>query len=253
MITLRRAGERHHDRRREQQVWLTFDAQDRTDPLADGFGALESLDEDRLSPGADLPRRTRRDAEIITYVCRGGLACDGSVGRSGVLQAGEFQRTTPGRDGRHSETNASRTDWAHVFRLWLRPDKGGLEPGREQKRFSTADRRGGLCVVASPDARRGSLRLHQDALLYSALLGPGKHVVHELQEGRSAWLHLVEGEVTLGDVILSSGDGAGLTAERTVSLTAREETEILLVDLGPEHPRLLGAERPRPYNNGGVS
>lgn len=34
------------------------------------------------------------------------------------------------------------------------------------------------------------------------------------------------------DVVLSSGDGAGLTAERAVSLTAREETEILLVDLG---------------------
>ena len=244
MITLRRAGERRHDRRRDQQVWLTFDAQDRSDHLADGFGALASLDEDRLSPGAELPRRARRDAEIVTYVCRGALACDGSVGRSSVIQAGEFQRTTPGRSGGPGETNASRTDWAHVFRLWLRPSEAGLEPGREQKRFSTADRRGGLCVVASPDARRGSLRLHQDALLYSALLGPGKHVVHELGEGRSAWLHLVEGEITLGDVVLSSGDGAGFTAERAVSLTAREETEILLVD--------LGAERPLSHSNGGV-
>jgi quercetin 2,3-dioxygenase len=61
--------------------------------------------------------------------------------------------------------------------------------------------------------------------------------VHELRDGRSAWLHLVEGEVTLGDVVLSTGDGAGLTAERAVSLTAREETEILLVDLGAERPR----------------
>ena len=244
MITLRRAGARRHDRRREQQVWLTFDAQDRTDPLADGFGALEGLDEDRLSPGAELPRRTRRDAEIITYVCRGALACDGSTGRSGVLQAGEFQRTTPGLDVRHAETNASRTDWAHVFRLWLRPFEAQLDPGREQKRFSTAERRNGLYVVASPDARRGSLHLHQDAVVYSALLGPGSHVVHALGEGRGAWLHLVEGELTLGSVILVSGDGAGLTAERVVSFTAREETEILLVD--------LGAERPRSHNPGGV-
>ena len=68
------------------------------------------------------------------------------------------------------------------------------------------------------------------------MLGRGKHVVHELREGRSAWLHLVEGEVTLGDLVLSSGDGAGLTAERAVSLTAREETEILLIDLGAERP-----------------
>ena len=245
MITLRRTGQRYHDRRREQQVWLTFDAQDRTDPLADGFGALEGLDEDRLSPGAELPLRTRRDAEIITYVCRGGLACVDSGGRSGVLQAGEFQRTTPGRDVGRGETNASRTDWAHVFRLWLRPLKAGLDPGREQKRFSTAERRGGLCVVASPDARRGSLRLRQDAVLYSALLGPGTHVVHALGEGRGAWLHLVEGELTLGGVILVSGDGAGLTAERVVSFTAREETEVLLVD--------LGAERPPSHNSRGAS
>jgi redox-sensitive bicupin YhaK (pirin superfamily) len=233
MITLRRAGQRHHHRRRRHEVWLTFDPQDRTDPLADGFGALESLDEDRLSPGADLQRRPHRDAEIVTYVRDGALAYDDSNGRSGVIQAGEFQRATVGRGGHHSETNASRTDGAHVFQIWLRPAQAELEAGLEQKRFSAAERRGGLCVVASPDARRGSLRIHQDALLYSAMLGPGKHVVHELQLGRSAWLHLVEGEATLGDVVLSGGDGAGLTAERAVSLTAREETEILLVDLGP--------------------
>jgi redox-sensitive bicupin YhaK (pirin superfamily) len=244
MITLRRAAERHHDRRRKHEVWLTFDGRDRTDPLADGFGALETLDEDRLSPGADLPLRPHRYAEIVTYVCRGALTCDDSLGRSGVIQAGEFRRTTTGRRSRYTETNASRTDWAHVFQLWLRPAEAELEPEREQKRFSTAERRGGLCVVASPDARRGSLRLHQDALLYSALLGPGKHVVHELLEGRSAWVHVVEGEITLGDLVLSSGDGAGLTAERAVSLTAREETEILLID--------LGAQRPRSHDNGGV-
>jgi redox-sensitive bicupin YhaK (pirin superfamily) len=244
MITLRRAKERHHDRRREREVWLTFYPQDRLGPLAGGFGSLELLDEDRLAPGAGLPRRPQRDAEIVTYVRGGALAYDDSTGRSGVIQAGEFQRTTAGRGTRHTETNASRTDWAHVFQLSVRPSEAELASGREQKRFSAAERRGGLCVVASPDGRRGSLRIHQDALLYSAMLDPGKHVVHELSQGRSAWLHLVEGEATLGDVVLSTGDGAGLTAERAVSLTAREETEILLVD--------IGAARPRSSNQGGA-
>ena len=237
MITLRRANARHHDRSRKHEAWQTFDPHERTDPLADGFGALESFDEERLSPGATLPRRARRDAEIVTYVRQSALAYDDSSGRPHVIQAGEFQCTTGGRGSQHGETNASQTDWAQVFQIYLRPAQAGLEPGVEQKRFSTAQRRGGLCVVASPDARRGSLRLHQDALLYSAMLGPGKHVVHELHEGRRAWLHIVEGEVSLVDLLLSSGDGAGLTAERAASLTAREETELLLVDLGPERPR----------------
>jgi len=72
------------------------------------------------------------------------------------------------------------------------------------KRFSAAERRDGLCVVASPDGRKGSLRIHQDALVYSAMLDPGQHVVHELSPGRKAWLHVVQGEITLGDLVLTT-------------------------------------------------
>jgi redox-sensitive bicupin YhaK (pirin superfamily) len=138
---------------------------------------------------------------------------------------------TPGRGIRCNETNASRSDWAHVFQIGLYPSQNGFEPGHEQKRFSVADRRGMLCVVASPDARSGSLRVHQDARMYSALLDPGQHLVHELSQGRSAWLHVVHGEVTQGEVVLSTGDGAGIVNERAVSITAQEQSEILLVDL----------------------
>jgi quercetin 2,3-dioxygenase len=211
---------------------MTFCPQDQADPLADGFGSLELLDEHRLPRGAGVPRQVRHDAEIVTYVREGALAYEDSLGCSGVIQAGEFQRMTAGRGIRHGETNASRSDWAHVFQIWLRPSQAGLEPGREQKRFSAAERRGGLCVVASPDARRGSLRVHQDALMFSAMLDSGQHLVHELPPGRLAWLHVVRGAVTIGDLVLVAGDGVGVTDEPAVSLTAREATEILLFDLG---------------------
>jgi len=239
MITLRRAMERRHDRNRKLETWLTFEPEDRAGILSDGLGNIEILKESRLAPGAGVPRTAGRDAEILTYVCDGALAYENSLGSSGVVQAGEFQRVTVGRGLYHSKTNASRTDWAHFFQIWLRPSEADLEPGYEQKRFTAAQRRGGLCVVASVDGRRGSLRVHQDALIYSALLDPGQHVVHELSPGRSAWLHLVQGEVTFGDTILTTGDGAGLTAERVVSLTAMEESEILLVDLGEGMPKPL--------------
>ena len=67
--------------------------------------------------------------------------------------------------------------------------------------------------------------------MYSALLDPGQHVVHELAPVRGAWLHVVQGEITLGDLVLTAGDGAGVTTERAVSLTARERSEILLFDV----------------------
>jgi redox-sensitive bicupin YhaK (pirin superfamily) len=107
-----------------------------------------------------------------------------------------------------------------------------LKCGHKLKRFSAAERQGILRVVASPDGRKGSLRIRQDASIYSAMLDPGQHLIHELSPGRRAWLHVVRGEVTLDDEVLVAGDGVGYRAERAVSFTARTEGEILLLDLG---------------------
>jgi redox-sensitive bicupin YhaK (pirin superfamily) len=78
--------------------------------------------------------------------------------------------------------------------------------------------------------------------LYSSLLDRGQHIIHELSEGRSAWLHIVQGAVTLGSVLLNAGDGAGILDERAVSMTAREGTEILLLDLGQPAANLVVTE-----------
>jgi hypothetical protein len=68
--------------------------------------------------------------------------------------------------------------------------------------------------------------------VYSALLDPGQHLVHELLPGRGAWLHVLHGEVLIDGQILSAGDGAAVSVERAVSVTARVDAEILLLDLG---------------------
>lgn len=232
MITLRKATERMHVRRQRREAWLTFSSQDPSPLLARGFGHLRALDEGRLPPRTSRRQPLRVDTEVITYVREGTLAYEDSTGRAGLISAGEFQRMTAGRGIRYGETNASPTEWAHVFQIWLRPSVVGLVAGHEQKRFSFAERRGALCVVASPDGQKGSLLIHQDAFLFSTILGRGQHLIHELADGRCAWLHIVQGAVRCGDIGMSTGDGAGMTGEQAVSMTATEETELLLLDLG---------------------
>jgi quercetin 2,3-dioxygenase len=232
MITLRRAEERERVPRRKSEAWLTFPPPGRTPLQASGFGALRVFEEGRLPPQTAYRQPILEEAEIITYVRGGTLVYEDSTGRSGLISAGEFQRMTHGRGVRYGETNSSPTDWAHVFQLWLRPSVVGLGPGHEQKRFSVAQRRGVLCVVASPDGQHGSLRIHQNACLYSAILNRGQHVIHELVDRRCAWLHIVQGAVRCGETAMATGDGAGIEAEPAVSLSATEETEILLLDLG---------------------
>jgi redox-sensitive bicupin YhaK (pirin superfamily) len=195
MITVRRGDERKHVRRRQREAWLTFAAQDQSTLVPSGFGPLTVFEEGRLPPRTSHRKPIREEAEIITCVREGTLAYEDST------------------------------------QLWLRPSVVGLEPGHEQILFSIAQRRGLLRVVASPDGQNGSLLIHQDALLFSTILDRGQHVVHELSEGRCAWLHIVQGTARCGVVTMGTGDGAGIEAEPSVSLTASEETEVLLLDL----------------------
>ena len=233
MITLHRNTKRHYLQRGEISSWLTFHRQDQAEPPVDGFGVLATLNEVRFPPGGGSAPPPLEETEIVTYVRRGALAQEDSTGNASVIRAGEFQRKTIARGVHHKETNASRTCWVHLFRIALRPSEIGLAAAQEQKRFTAAQRHNTLCVVASPDERRGSLRIFQDVLILSSVLDPGHHLLHELLPGRSAWLHVISGEVTLSNLILAQGDGVGVTVEPSVSLTAQENTEILLVDVGP--------------------
>jgi len=235
MLTPHRTCQRSDQRRGQQEAWLTFSAQADNDPKLEGFGGLAVLDEFRLPPGGIISGDASREGELITYVFEGTLRYRDSLGRASAMQAGEFRRMSVGRGVRSSESNSSRTDWTRLFRVGLGSSAGlQCDPEQcdpEQKRFSVAQRRDGLCLIASAVARAGSLRIRADALLYSALLRPGQHHVHQLSPGRRAWLHVVTGEVALRDLLLTSGDAVGISAEHAVSFTARTEAEVLLADV----------------------
>lgn len=228
MISVRRAQARQLEQVLVPQRWHTFDAREPSLHPA-GFYALEHLDENRLPPDDELLHRSFARAEWLTYVVDGALAFDAD-GLRGVLRAGDFQRVSSSLDHRQHESNPSHTGWVQFFQLGLRA-AAVPSGGHQQQRFSVSDRRNVWCLVASPEAAAGVLRLDQDVRLYSSCLDAGRHLVHELAPGRVAWVQLVRGGATVMDERLLAGDGAGLTGEHAVSLTATEETELLLFDL----------------------
>ncbi len=236
MFTLRRSHDRAQSHRGTRHGWNTFIEEDAAGTPAHPFGVLENLDEERLPARCASQRQRYLDGDVVTYVREGAVAFVNSIGQAGVVHAGEFQRVTAAGRVEHRETNASHIDSTHVFQIALRGQAVDCEPSNEQMRFSVAERRGRLRVVASPDARGDSLRIHQDALVFSAILHAGQHLAHELKADRSAWVHVVEGDVSIMGNLLTAGDGAGVSAEYAVSVTARSDGEILLLDLGPYEP-----------------
>jgi len=178
-----------------------------------------------------LPHVLRDDVENVTYVLAGALVHHDSSGRLGRLATGEFQRASAGHGSSRREINGSLVDCAQIIQISITPDRADLKPTEEQKRFLVAERKGLLRLIASPNGSESSLRIHQDVRIYSSLVDPGTHLIHELRPGRSAWLHVVKGRIVLVDNCLRAGDGAALVGEPGLSLTAQEASEILLFDL----------------------
>ena len=196
-----------------------------------GFRSLRVMNEDRVQPGQGFGTHPHRDMEIVTYVLEGALEHKDSMGNGEVLRAGEFQRMSAGTGITHSEFNPSDTDPVHLYQIWLFPERKGIEPSYEQKRFSDDERHNRLRLVASREATDGSLLIHQDARIFLSQIDGGEQVVHELSAGRHAWLQLLRGSVSFNGYDLSEGDGAAVSDEATLNLQATEDAEIMLFDL----------------------
>jgi redox-sensitive bicupin YhaK (pirin superfamily) len=231
MLTVRSARNRGHFDHGWLDTWHTFSFSGYYDPRHMGFRALRVINEDRVEPGKGFGTHPHQDMEILTYVLAGGLEHRDSLGTGQVIHAGELQRMTAGTGITHSEVNASREEPVHLYQIWLLPERKGLEPSYEQKAFDPSGRLDQFQLVASPNAREGSLKLRQDASVYLVDVSAGQLVTHPLAPGRHAWVQVLSGAARLNGVDLNAGDGAALGEEPRLALHSDQGAELLVFDL----------------------
>jgi redox-sensitive bicupin YhaK (pirin superfamily) len=231
MIQIRKAEDRGHFDHGWLDTYHTFSFGDYQDPEQMGFRSLRVMNEDRVEPGKGFGTHPHRDMEIVTYVLEGALEHKDSMGNGEVLRPGEFQRMSAGTGITHSEFNPSDTEPVHLYQIWLFPERKGIEPSYEQKRFGDDEMTNRLRLVASPDASDGSLMIHQDARIYLAKLDSGKQLVHELAADRHSWLQVLRGSSSLNGHDLNEGDGVTVSNETTLIIQTTADAEIMLFDL----------------------
>src|SRR5262245_58380323 len=223
------------DRGLTRTSWLdsrhTFSFNDYYDPDHMSFRSLRVLNDDKVAPGAGFGTHPHRDMEILTYVVNGALEHKDSLGTGSVIRPGDVQRMTAGTGILHSEFNPSRAEPTHLLQIWLVPERRGLTPGYEQKAFAEPERRNRWRLLASRDGRDGSVAIHQDAAMLATLLDAGKTATYDLPPGRHAWVQVARGAVTLNGQPLATGDGAAVSDERALRVTATDDAEVVLFEL----------------------
>lgn len=231
MIRIRKHDQRGHFDHGWLNTWHTFSFADYFDSEHVGFSTLRVINDDRIAPGAGFPTHGHSNMEIVTYVMQGALAHKDSMGNGSVIQSGDVQYMSAGKGVTHSEHNASSHEMVHLLQIWILPATKGLAPLYRQKHFSSADKRGKWCLLASGDGSDGSLEIRQDVRLYATLVGAGQPLGYVLAGGRRAWLHVARGTARLNGTDLEAGDGAAIEGESEIRLESDGEGEVLLFDL----------------------
>ncbi|MCH7472733.1 pirin family protein [bacterium] len=231
MITLRESESRGG----AEYGWLkpryTFSFASFYDPQWMSFRSLRVINEDIIAAGRGFATHPHDNMEIISYIVSGELRHQDSMGSGSVIARGEVQLISAGTGISHSENNPSDENPTHMLQIWIEPERTGLPPGYDQRVFSDEAKRDRLCPIATPGGREGSLVINQDVNLYASLLSAEKAVQLDLAGDRHAWVQVISGEVALNGVSLRNGDGAAVSDETVLRLSAIRDAEFLLFDL----------------------
>ncbi len=231
MITIRKSQDRGHFDHGWLKTYHTFSFADYYNPNHTHFRTLRVINEDYVKPGEGFPTHSHNDMEIITFILEGALEHKDSMGNTSVIKPGEIQRMTAGTGVTHSEFNPSKKDKVHLLQIWIFPDQKGLEPSYEQQVIQSKTKTDRLALIASPDSREGSVKVHQDALVYAASLEKDKSLTYKPDSGRGVWIQAAHGKLLLNGQELSAGDGASIEGEPSIKISSRETSEFLLFDL----------------------
>jgi hypothetical protein len=196
------------------------------------FGALRVLNDDIVEGGMGFGTHPHKDMEIISIPLEGDLEHKDCMGNKMVIKQGDVQIMSAGSGVKHSEYNKNKDKKVNFLQIWVFPKNQGVEPNYEQITFDERERKDKWQTVVSPVNGDGAVTIGQNAWFHLADLAKGQSLPYQLnREGNGLYVFLIDGEVELAGEELKKRDGMGLWETQEVTLTSKEDAQILLMEV----------------------
>ena len=198
-----------------------------------GWGSLRVWNDDTIASQSGFPPHPHGDMEIITYVREGAITHQDNLGNKGRTEAGDVQVMSAGTGITHAEYNLE-PGTTRIFQIWIIPNQQGEPPSWGAKPFPAGERSGRFVALASGfKDDTDALPLRTDARVLGATLKAGEKAEYEFGPHRFAYLVPSKGKVEVNGVTLNERDGAAIRNEAKITVTALEDSELVLVDASP--------------------
>jgi len=203
------------------------------DPNRMGFGPLRVWNDDHIKAETGFPPHPHKDMEIVTYVRRGAVSHEDSLGNKGRTEAGQVQVMSAGTGIRHSEFNLDKED-LDLFQIWVEPNEVGHQPRWDTRTFDRDQISNGfVTLVSGRDGREhdDALFIHQDAAFSAAVMGEGETLDLQIEPGRRAYIVPARGDIEVNGVFVPERGSAAISEETQMSVKALNDVEVVMFDL----------------------
>ena len=231
MLTLRKSQDRGYADHGWLKSFHSFSFAGYHDPKMMGWGNLRVINEDQIAAGMGFGKHSHRNMEIVSYVLSGELAHEDSIGNIEAIPPGDVQRMSAGTGVTHSEFNHAKDQTTHFLQIWIEPNVLEIAPSYEQKTISAIDKRGKLCLIASPDGTGNAVKIHADAKVYAGLFDGMESAQLSLDLKRKGYVHLIQGELKVNGISLQGGDALFISDEKEILMSEGKNAEVLVFDL----------------------
>lgn len=216
--------------------WLnayhTFSFAGYFNPERHNFGVLRVLNDDTVAAGMGFGAHPHDNMEIITIPLEGDLAHKDSMGNSATIKSGDVQVMSAGTGIRHSEFNPNDDKQTKLLQIWLFPKTENVEPRYQQITLNTDDRHNKLQQVLSPNADDQGVWIHQDAWFHMGNFDKGVSQTYEVKKpGNGLYVFVLKGEIEIAGQTLKTRDGLGIEDFQTLDITAKTDSEFLLMEV----------------------
>lgn len=206
------------------------------------------LNDDLVQPKSGFGRHPHRDAEIFSYIVKGELSHQDSMGNKEALPRGCVQYLSAGTGITHSEMNDG-SEVCRFLQIWLSPDRRGHTPQYGSTVYEKKDRHNKLLHIlggtkGQPDwePAKGStskIKLHQDANVYVSETDADVEYNITLSPQRQIYMVCIEGSMDVGAHSLKTRDAieivAGDSSGEPVRIKAKESgMHFMLIEMKKE-------------------
>ena len=196
------------------------------------FGVLRVLNDDIIQGGKGFPSHPHNNMEIITIPLAGSIYHKDNMGNESKISSGDIQVMSAGTGVYHSEFNANKSIDLKLLQIWLYTNKRGVKPRYQQLSIRNISILNEFNQVLSPNESDQGVWIYQNAWFHLGSFDKETSKTYKIKDQKNGlYVFIIEGNAEIEGQKLNTRDGFGIWYKNEISIKAKANSKILLMDV----------------------